>query len=533
MLRKTLANARSGTLLQKYAPLVSLFLGSASFILTLLVVIPGTKRGALENFHLITLNTSNIGAEAVTFTPVTAALREDDKHESVTATIWNSTSGRNSSNLTNSTTTENNSTTSARPSSTPATNLTASSSSYWQAAQPVTTTSAGDPVASAIQSLTAGLENSLVDLEGDIGTFIEGLIQNITQSIESGGEGGISQFFDNIFQNLTAGLTHGSSTGIGALLDGILSIGAGNPLAASGSSLTQLFSDLVGNFTAGLDNGLSKAEGSVAQGIVSALGIEEFYSIHLRDVCAGSLSNAADPHARFNISNCFSYGEAASGLTRLISNIPSSTTVLTTNISIPAIAQVQSISVYLGNLTNTLDRTIFAFYLISLAGSAFVVLASLLQFLLPSSKWIMNTNLVASSIGSLFLLSASATATAFITTANNIINLFGSALGLKAELGTGFLILTWLSFVVSLLETCTLLAVWFVEFRTISVKVQRRSPQDFGNWRRFGVLSERKEGFVESVGELPTETEQARERNIAARRLSSRHTRRSSKAANF
>lgn len=188
-------------------------------------------------------------------------------------------------------------------------------------------------------------------------------------------------------------------------------------------------------------------------------------------------------------------------------------------------------SVYLANLTNTLDKTIFAFYIISLVSSGLVILGSLLQFILPTSSRTMHANLLASAVSTIFSLSASATTTAFITTANNIINLFGSALGLKATLGVDFLVLTWATFTASLLGNVSLLFVWFVEFRTISVKVERRSAQDNGIWRGIGTFSESKGGFVESVGEV--EDKGAHQQANTTRRLSSRHTRRGSKVVNF
>ena len=170
------------------------------------------------------------------------------------------------------------------------------------------------------------------------------------------------------------------------------------------------------------------------------------------------------------------------GLADLISKIPTSTTVLSTNISIPAVAQVQEVTIYLTNLTNTLDKTILAFYVLSLIGSGIVIIVSLVGLILPSSPAVMYTNITFSIIAVLFNLAGSATITAFVATANNIVNLFGSSIGLHANLGSRFLALTWAGFGLSLLTNWYLLAVWFVDWRTISVKVQRRSPQDMGNW---------------------------------------------------
>lgn len=179
------------------------------------------------------------------------------------------------------------------------------------------TTAAADPFTSIVQSFETTLEGALAAAEGDIGAFVLGLFQNITGNIESGlagGEGELGQFLNGVFQNATAGLVHGSSFGtlIGEIIASLTS-GAGNSLTTSGGGLTELFSSIVGNFTAGLDSGLSKAEDRVAEGITNALGIEEFYSIHLREVCAGNFSDATNPRAKVNVSGCYSYYDAASG----------------------------------------------------------------------------------------------------------------------------------------------------------------------------------------------------------------------------
>lgn len=174
----------------------------------------------------------------------------------------------------------------------------------------------GDPIASAIQVLTADLENALLAVEGNLGSFLGGVVQNLTESIEAGLTSGGGNFFDSILQDLAGAVTQGPFTGIGSLIESIIAgftCSAGCSASSSGSRLADLFSNIIGNITVGLDTGLSKAEGSVAQGITNALGIEQFYAIHLQKVCAGTLSDASDPHARFIISACFSYAEAASG----------------------------------------------------------------------------------------------------------------------------------------------------------------------------------------------------------------------------
>lgn len=57
---------------------------------------------------------------------------------------------------------------------------------------------------------------------------------------------------------------------------------------------------------------LSDAENDLADELAKKLGIKEFYSIHLADLCDGDFApNATNPDATFNVTNCttaFDYG---------------------------------------------------------------------------------------------------------------------------------------------------------------------------------------------------------------------------------
>ena len=198
------------------------------------------------------------------------------------------------------------------------------------------------------------------------------------------------------------------------------------------------------------------------------------------------------------------------GFAKLISKIPSSTTVWSTNISLPVVGKVKELSRYITNLANALDTIIFSFYIISLLGSGAVIIGSLVGFLFPAAATIMYSNLFFSIISVLFNLAGTATVTAFITTANNIINLFGSSLGVHAGLGKNFLILTWVSFGMALITNLYVMAIWFFQFRTISVKVQRRSSPQFvmppptSPQRLLSVRREQGQGQQESDDTVPT-----------------------------
>ena len=361
------------------------------------------------------------------------------------------------------------------------------------------TSTASNDLGSLVESIISGLDGCNFSTDAVLGEIIEVVVKNITSSIEND----LGSFFKQLLQNVTVGFETALTNGtLSSFLDDIIQdisssttgMGLLGSLTSSGGELEQFFQGVLGNFTTGIASGLSKAEGTAAKGITNALGIEQFYSLHLRTVCAGSLSSPSDPSATFHIAGCFSYSEAATGrlfllfmnvtkiliigFANLIASVPSSTTVLSTNISIPAIVQVPEIALYLTALTDTLDKVIFSFYIISIIGSSAVIFGSLVAFLFPSSAGIMYSNLAFSIISVLFNLAGSATVTAFITTASNIVNLFGSSLGLVARLGTNFIILTWTSFGLALLTNLYILAIWFFQFRTVSVTVQRRpSPR--------------------------------------------------------
>ena len=363
------------------------------------------------------------------------------------------------------------------------------------------------PTQSQIPSFE-GILDSLVQSFGSgddsqLGNFLQQILTNITSGIVrnlSKNTGDLGQLFGDIVQNVTTGIKEEiSKVGAPVLQQALQGLVTGNHNGSLSNShgVDEFVDGVLGNFSTGITNGISRAQGTAAIGIANALGIQQFYTVHLRQICFGTFSDKSDPNAKFNIFGCFNYPEAAignyillrstickgtdymvrTGLEQLISNIPNSTTVLSTNISIPAISKVGNTLNYINSLANTLSKTIFSFYILSIVGSGAIMIGSLLGFLFPANPAIMYCNLGFSILSSFASLAGSATVTAFITTAYNMINIFGSSLGLRAGLGSPFLILIWLSFGLTCLTNWYVLGVWFFQFRTIEVRVERRSPQ--------------------------------------------------------
>jgi hypothetical protein len=250
-----------------------------------------------------------VGAEVINFTPITSqavtqpsdniteqSVRRNDRYQGNKTWLDNSNSSSMNANATNANTT---------------------STTTFTVSTPTQTTCPTPNIETLVSDLIGEI---ISDLETEFsGGEGQRIISNITAGVETGlqaaGGGELSQVFGGILQNLTSGLESALSSTAGqffsSVVGGLLTSSAGG---ASGSNSTseigQLFKTILGNFTDGISTGLSKAESQAALGIAETLGIEQFYALHLREVCAGNLSNRSDPRALFNITGCYSYSQA-------------------------------------------------------------------------------------------------------------------------------------------------------------------------------------------------------------------------------
>lgn len=86
------------------------------------------------------------------------------------------------------------------------------------------------------------------------------------------------------------------------------SISSSDPLGAIGS----FFSGLIQNATAGIDGGLNDAEAQLVGAVLSELGIKEYYSLHLLQICSGDLTTSNPKNVK--IDKCSSYTDRGSGI---------------------------------------------------------------------------------------------------------------------------------------------------------------------------------------------------------------------------
>jgi hypothetical protein len=174
------------------------------------------------------------------------------------------------------------------------------------------------------------------------------------------------------------------------------------------------------------------------------------------------------------------------GLANITSSIPSSFTLLTTNVSVPLLADISSVSGYLSTTIRSLTKTALAFYIVAIIGAGVTFLCSLIGLFISTSMPLLYTNIAFSFLGSTSLIAASIGITFMATIISNAVNSVGKSVGLSVNKGAKFMVLTWISWGLLALANIYWSSVWFVEFRKHAVTFRKRSEQEIGNWRGIG-----------------------------------------------
>jgi hypothetical protein len=107
----------------------------------------------------------------------------------------------------------------------------------------------------------------------------------------SGPLAAVGSFFEGIWQNVTAAIDGNTSDGETQLL----------------------FQEVLQNITAAIDGDLTDGEAQLVADVVDGLGIQQYYSLHLLDMCSGNLSNSSDADATVSLKECISYSDHSGG----------------------------------------------------------------------------------------------------------------------------------------------------------------------------------------------------------------------------
>jgi hypothetical protein len=79
------------------------------------------------------------------------------------------------------------------------------------------------------------------------------------------------------------------------------------------SALGDFFTGLVNNVTDSIDGSLNDAESQAVAAVIDSLGVAEYYTLHLLNICSGNLSSSTDPNTSFEVKHCSSYSSPGFG----------------------------------------------------------------------------------------------------------------------------------------------------------------------------------------------------------------------------
>ncbi|KAK6598180.1 SUR7 family protein pun1-like protein 1 [Botrytis cinerea] len=204
-------------------------------------------------------------------------------------------------------------------------------------------------------------------------------------------------------------------------------------------------------------NALGDLENEIADKLAETLGIEEWYSLHLMDMCQGYYTpNATSKGAGFNVSSC-------------------------TNQT--AMCWPSAIQDGLDTLSTAMNAT-FVFYCIGVAGAGLAILTSLAAIFITGRIFsFLNWGLA--SIALLALAIASIIVTVLQNKAAHIINKFGNDIGVYAYKGQKYLILTWAATAVIAVATIAWVAIFCIG--------RRQKGREFHEKSHFGKKSRQSE----------------------------------------
>jgi len=207
------------------------------------------------------------------------------------------------------------------------------------------------------------------------------------------------------------------------------------------------------------DGFLDDVQNGVADRLAEELGIEQWYSLHLMNMCYGSFSpNATSPGAKRNISDCtprratYKF-DPTSDLEKKLADGP-----LGLEVTLEDLGWPEEIQDGIDGL-NALTTATFVFYCIGIGFAGILILTSIAA-IFATGRLLSIVNMVMAVLAFLCLGIASAVLTAFMVKTTDLINDKGNDVGVYAGRGNKFLTITWVATGLMLLATIA----WIVFF---------------------------------------------------------------------
>ncbi|KAI9889863.1 MAG: hypothetical protein M1814_004698 [Vezdaea aestivalis] len=216
-------------------------------------------------------------------------------------------------------------------------------------------------------------------------------------------------------------------------------------LSASSPAAATILNRLPGNFSRTVQN----LVGNVTNDVAKAIGVKDFYSAHILTYCEGSF----EPN-----------GTTKAGAMKNVTKCSNETT--TNSFNVTNILQMELINgVTLKDLNwpedienglralRTAWRATFVLYVIGIVTAGLAFLGGIVTVCLAKRISILSDAFVA-LISFLSIGIASAIATFIIVKVTNLINKYGSTIGIAASRGGSYLAITWTATVLMLIATC-------------------------------------------------------------------------------
>ena len=196
----------------------------------------------------------------------------------------------------------------------------------------------------------------------------------------------------------------------------------------------------------------------MADKLAKELGIKQWYSLHLMDLCEGTYTpNATEKGANLNVSTCSN--QTAMYHFDISKVLNQELEIGPLHINLSDIDWPSEIQSGLNDLNTAADVT-FVLYAIGIAAAGCAIIASLVALFLNGSRLISFGNWGLATLSFMAFLIASIIVTIVQQKATHIINKYGNEIGVYAYKGMKYLTLTWVAVAVMFLAATA----WVVEF---------------------------------------------------------------------
>jgi hypothetical protein len=205
--------------------------------------------------------------------------------------------------------------------------------------------------------------------------------------------------------------------------------------------ITDTASDAWDDTLAFVEDTLNDATASAADAVAEALGISEWFSLHVMTACQGMYTpDASANDAGFNITSCTD--AAPDNRLDLEDMLGSELSAGPIDITLEDINWPDEVQDAI-DLLNTALLALFVLYVLVMAFSGIAILGTVGAFFAPGSRALVLTNMVVSFLAALLSAVASILITVALTEGMDELNKYTEDFGIEGQRGDGFLGLTW------------------------------------------------------------------------------------------